>query len=313
MDLLITVLSLLAAVYAVMPRVTQLSFAVKLTFPVKLLSFFALLATLYLSYYKFFESHGLAIAADKWPAGLAPDKAAPVLLLGVLIVLLVHQLYGSFVPKQIHKFAELAQDLLWMGSMADLVALIDKNIDGFFDILNQNYWHKRLRDWLVPPVSFEWIVARLERTPHKERNLRFLAARRQLAKLLPDYTEEQRAAAELASTVLLSETFITALASMRPYLAITILQRRNSKFEQEKFLERYIKAITSNPTSILYVELAAAETISEERWAIPESCRLLGYFFGDIKVAEALGIWKPVGNIAVRHIKDLKADPENDP
>jgi len=112
MDLLITVLSLLAAVYAVMPRVTQLSFAVKLTFPVKLLSFFALLATLYLSYYKFFESHGLAIAADKWPAGLAPDKAAPVLLLGVLIVLLVHQLYGSFVPKQIHKFAELAQDLL---------------------------------------------------------------------------------------------------------------------------------------------------------------------------------------------------------
>jgi hypothetical protein len=100
---------------------------------------------------------------------------------------------------------------------------------------------------------------------------------------------------------------------MRPYLAITILQRRNSKFEQEKFLERYIKAITSNPTSILYVELAAAETISEERWAIPESCRLLGYFFGDIKVAEALGIWKPVGNIAVRHIKDLKADPENDP
>lgn len=276
MDLLITVLSLLAAIYAVMPRVTQLSFAVKLTSPIELLFAFALLTTLYLGYYKFFETHGWAIAADKWPAGLAPDKAVPLVLLGALIILVLHQRYGSFVPRQIHKFAELAQDLLWMGSMADLVALMDKNIDGFFDILNQNYWHKRLRDWLVPAVSFERILARLERTPPQEPNLGFLGARRQIAKLLPGYTEEQKAAAELANTVLLSETFITALASMRPYLAITILQRRNSKFEREKFLERYIKALTNNPTSIFYAELAVTETISEERWVITASSRLLG-------------------------------------
>jgi hypothetical protein len=225
----------------------------------------------------------------------------------------VYQRYGSLVPRQIHKFSELAQDLLWMGSMADLVALIDKNIDGFFDILNQNYWHKRLRNWLVPPVSFEWIVARLERSPRKEPNPRFLRARRQIAKLLPDYSEEEKAAAELANIVLLSGTFITALANMRPYLAITILQRRNSKFEREKFLERYIKALTNNPASVFYAELAATETISEERWTIPESSRLMRYFFKDVKTAEVLGIWKPIGDIAVRHIKDLKGHPEDDP
>jgi hypothetical protein len=313
MDLLITVLSLLAAVYAVTPRVTQLSFAVKLTFPIKCLLGFALLATLYLSYNKFFESHGWAIAADKWPAGLNPDKAVPLVLLGALIILVVHQRYGSFVPRQIHKFAELAQDLLWMGSMADLVALMDKNIDGFFDILNQDYWHQRLRDWLVPPVSFKWIVARLERIPRKEPNLLLPGVRRQLAKLLPDYTEEQKAAAELANTVLLSETFITAVASMRPYLAIIVLERRNAKFERERFLERYIKALTNNPTSVFYAELAATEAISEERWVISGNSRLLRYFFADIKVADSLAIYRPVGNIAVRHIKDLKADPENDP
>jgi hypothetical protein len=313
MDLLITVLSLLAAVYAIMPRVMQLSLAVKVTFPVKLSLTLALLVTLYLSYYKFFERHGCAVSSDKWPPGLDPEKAAPLVLLVAIIILVAHQRYGSFAPRQIHKFAELAQDLLWMGSMADLVALIDKNVDGFFDILNQNYWQRRLRDWLVPPVSFETMVGRLEKTSRKEPNLLFPRARRQLVRILPDYSEEQIAAAELANTVLLSDTFITALASMRPYLAVTILQSSKSRFEREKFLERYIKALTNNSISIFYAELAASEAISEERWAISSNSRLLRYFFDDIKVAEKLAIWRPIGNIAVRHIKDLKANPEKDP
>lgn len=313
MDLLIAVLSLLAAVYAVMPRVMQLSLAVKLTFLIKVLFASALVGTLYLSYYKFFESHGWAIAADKWPHGLDPEKAVPLVFLVALIILVVDQRYRSLAPRQIYKFAELAQDLLWMGSMADLVALVDKNIDGFFNILNQNYWHKRWRDCLLPRISFETVVARLESISRKESNLHFPGARWQLTKFLPDYTEEQKAAAELANTVLLSETFITALASMRPYLAITILEGRKSKFEREKFLEGYIKALAGNPISIFYTELAATETISEECWVISPTSRLLRYFFGDIKVAEDLAIWRPVGNIAVRHLKDLKRNPEKDP
>ena len=100
---------------------------------------------------------------------------------------------------------------------------------------------------------------------------------------------------------------------MRPYLAISILQRRKSKFEAEKFLETYIKALKNNPTSVFYAEVAAAETISKERWTIPESSRRLRYFFNDVKTAEVMSVWKPVGDIAVRHIKDLNAHPEDDP
>ena len=100
---------------------------------------------------------------------------------------------------------------------------------------------------------------------------------------------------------------------MCPYLAVTILQRQKSKFEAENFLETYIKALTGNSTSVFYAEVAAAKTISEKRWILPESSRLLRYFFNDIKTAEIMGVWKPVGNIAVRHLKSFKAHLENDP
>ena len=206
MDSLITVLSLLAAVYAMMPRVTQLSLAVKVTYSTYLMCVMALLATLYLSYYQFFESHGWAIAATKWPFGVELAKAAPLVLLGTLFVLIVSLRHGSFAPRQIRTFCELAQGLYWMGSMAELVTLMDKNIEGFFDILNQNHWHKRMRGWLVPPLSFETMIVYYQRNPRPEPDRRFLLIRRVIAKLLPDGSEQQKAAAELASTVLLSET-----------------------------------------------------------------------------------------------------------
>lgn len=127
MDLLITVLSLLAAIYAVLPRVMQLSLAVKLTFQMKLFMSLVLLATVYLSYYKFFEHLGLAFPPERWPEGLNASSAVPLLLLIALAIVTIHINYGSLPSRQIHRFSELARDLLWSRSMTDLVALIDKN------------------------------------------------------------------------------------------------------------------------------------------------------------------------------------------
>lgn len=273
------------------------------------------LGTLYLSYYPFFEAHGLAIAAKSWPTGLPPDKSVSLLLVFASMVLFLRIKFNSLSPGQIRKFAELAQDLLWNGSAAELLALIDKNADAFFRILNQDYWHARLRSRFAPPVTFEALVHRLEAEKEIQNDYPpYLAPLvRRFVRLLPSHDKEQREAAEIARTVLIARPFVEALSSIRPYLGITILKNWKAKFERGKFLDLYVSSLMANKASILYAELANSEAQHHHRYLIPENNRLLHYLFGDIKVAKDLGVYRPIGEFVMRELAELRRAPDQDP
>jgi len=208
MDLLITVVTLVVAVYAIIPRERQLSLTLRLGtfdwFWVLYLLLFAL--TIYLSFYQFFEIHGWAPASCNWPTGITPANCIPLLLLLGLGGLWLRIKFSRLSLRHIGKFRDLAQDLLWAGSHAELLALIQDNIKEFSRIYNREFWHSRLRSRLLARVSprFETFIFAVE----SGKDVKFLnpfltRLARPLIRVLPSHEREQQAAAETARGIFL--------------------------------------------------------------------------------------------------------------
>jgi hypothetical protein len=316
MDLLITVLSLVVAVYAVTPRERQLALTLKLgTFDwIWVVCAVLFLCTLYLSFYPVFEARGWAMRSDQWPAGLTPDKCVGLVLLAGLGALWLRIRFARLSPKGIKKFAELAQDLLWMPSTAELLALLQDNVHEFFRIYNRDYWSARLRSRFIQPLDIDQLLCVLEdgQEPRALSPLLFSLAR-PFIELLHTYDEEQKVAAETARIVFLAKPFVAALANTRPYLGLTMLKLWPKKFERSAFLELYIAELLANRTSVLYIELANNDTQSGNRYLIPPSNRVLHFFLSDAAVAQEEEVYRPVGEFVITELDRLQRAPEQDP
>jgi hypothetical protein len=70
----------------------------------------------------------------------------------------------------------------------------------------------------------------------------------------------------------------------------------------------------ANPASVLYWEIEKNRNISRgHRYDIPESNRLIHFLLKDARVAQDLGMWKPMGEFALRELDRLAADSAGDP
>ena len=87
MELLVTVASLLVALYAVIPRERQM----ELRFRISLMEWFAgaagFILILYLEYYEFWMARGWAPGPAKWPCGLTPTTVKPLIVLSIAMFL----------------------------------------------------------------------------------------------------------------------------------------------------------------------------------------------------------------------------------
>ena len=319
MDLLITVVTLVVAVYAIIPRERQLSLTLKLgTFDwfwlVYLLLFFC---TIYLSFYPFFESRGWAPASCNWPTGITPANCIPLLLLVGLGGLWLRIKFSRLSLRHIWKFSDLAQDLLWAGSHAELLALFQNNVKEFFRIYYCDFWPTRLRSRLLARVSprFETFIFAVETGKDVKLLNPFLARlARPLIRVLPAREREQQAAAETARGIFLAQPFVASLARSRPYLGLTILDLWSSKFEQTEFLGLYMNELLSYRTSVFYAELANNQNMSSNnRYVLASGNRLLRFFLADARVAYTMNVYKPVGDFALRELDQLARNPGNDP
>jgi hypothetical protein len=318
MELLITVVTLVVAVYAIVPRERQLSLTLRLgTFDWFWVLYLLLFAfTIYLSFYQFFEIQGWAPASRNWPTGITPANCIPLLLLLGLGGLWLRIKFSRLSLRHIGKFRDLAQDLLWAGSHAELLALIQDNIKEFSRIYHRGFWHSRLRSRLLARVSprFETFILAAETGKDVKLLNPFLTRlARSLIRVLPAHEREQQAAAETARGILLAQPFVASLARSRPYLGLTILDLWLSKFEQAEFLDLYMNELLSYRTSAFYAEVANNQNMSfDSRYVLAPGNHLLRFFLADARVAYSMNIYKPVGDFALRELDQLARNPEND-
>ena len=97
----------------------------------------------------------------------------------------------------------------------------------------------------------------------------------------------------------------------RPYFAIELFPIKF--YEKYAFIYSYMQILMSDPNSILYFEIEHNRDTDRNKYTLYRSNRLLYALFSDIKTAERLSIWAPVGDFAKRYLDDLFRNPREDP
>src|SRR5947208_2468560 len=155
MELLITVLTLLAAIYAVVPRERQLDLRVRVR-PLDLLVIaLGSLVVLYLEFFDFVEAHGWVLKYRHWPEGITPKNTIYLVMLGVAGFVALRIRFAHLTKSNIHKFRELALELYWSASYAELFAIIQKHLRELFRLYDSDFVLARIRARLTPSV---WLI-----------------------------------------------------------------------------------------------------------------------------------------------------------
>jgi hypothetical protein len=318
MELLVTVASLLVALYAIIPRERQM----ELRFRIGLMEWFSgaagFILILYLEYYGFWMARGWAPGPAKWPCGLTPTSVKPLIVLSIAMFLGFRIRFARLSRRRIVKFSELCHELNWEEAYPELLSLFERNRTEFFRIYRADFklvvLRRRLASRVLP--TFEDTILRLDalRATGAQRPRDFVdripdGIARQLIRFLPRFAIEQRTATELVERVLMAPRFIEALANARPYLGVDIIRELPREFDQQEFLSNYVTALMANPASVFYLEIEKSQNLA---YAFPESNHFLHNLVRDAKVARDLEIWRPVGEFALRELDRLAAVPGAD-
>lgn len=112
MDLLITIITLLVAVYAVIPRVRQLDLRLRINVLDRLLVLVGSFAILYLEFNEFCSTRGWVVNKP-WPTGITPRHAMYLVMFAVTLILWVRIRFSRLTRGKIQEFRELVEQLYW--------------------------------------------------------------------------------------------------------------------------------------------------------------------------------------------------------
>jgi hypothetical protein len=306
---LLTMLGLIAAVWAVVPSSAKLSFRLSLT-PLDWLVVFAALLTIHAL---FFEPVLTALGAfpnlGPWLWGF--DKSAAQYLLFLLLAVIVY--WRSRKTKltrwTLGLFDELTTTLLHAGKLEELTDLLHRHLGSALDLGASKSVRGRLANAIRAPRPPFQVVFRDdgsitlgEDAPTNWLARRSFIFREWLADLVGPSQRVQRRAAIVVKRLLSSRQLTAQLAIARPYLCTEVMERATRV--AEGFQDEFFEALLADDASVLYSELRNNDNFggSGHRLALPEENRLLRFYCVDAKVAGKLGVYRSVGEAVLMRI-----------
>lgn len=196
------------------------------------------------------------------------------------------------------KWAAESEQLLRERKFVELGYLLNKYHAQLFSVVDNQVWHVRIHNYLMPPLVLEYKTD--TRIPFYK--LCIDAVKSLLAKPFPSVSKKQDVVELSISKMLKSKAFVTHLAETYPLVAAkaTCIRFRDS----DEFISLFLEALISHPGSPLYRELRDNQNCSHTgEFFLDESNPLLNFYLKDISVAQKVGIWKPIGNYVTEYIK----------
>ncbi len=312
LDGFLTVLALVAAIYAVLPPVQRLqaSLSWRAQAVVAVPAFAAILA---------FEL--LDMRPPSCPAGMgelcswltlsdsepgASRKFAFLIACAWLTAAVIIHRRSRPSLGSIPAFTQLATSQIDDEHYADAMKLLEPHMALLAKASRRKCRRQRLHDWLkdfgpTPENSF----ARFARRPGEERfngeSWPDWAARpvRALAHIVPSYARAENAASDMLQLLENTRAILDYIVERRPYFALCLL--RQGVFGGREFCERYLGRLMDNSGSALFQELATND-VSDGMigYRLPPRNRLLHFLFADTRIAEELSAWKGVGDYVER-------------
>jgi hypothetical protein len=306
LDGFLTVLALLAAIYAVLPAVQRLRLS--LAWKAQ-----ALLGTIAITVILALELYEVRPTCPAMLGGLcswlilpegeigAPRKVAFLVAFAWLILaVLIHNRSRPSLGS-IPGFTQLAFELIDEEQFGDALKLLESRMDLLARASWRRCWQQRLHDWLeefgpTDPNSFAALARRPGERKFSGETWPSWAARpvRLLARVVPDYRRAETAASDMLQMLFNSSKLLAYIAERRPYFGLPLI--RHQVYGAADFCERYLARLMAAPGSALYHEVATNLTSDGPvAFHLPARNRLLHFLFADARHADRLSAWKGVG------------------
>lgn len=306
---LLTMLGLIAAVWALVPSTARLSFQLSLS----RLDWTIIGGTLFAIHALYFEpvlrDLGIYWVIGPWRWGFDKGGAQYLLFLVLAGFVYLRSRRTRLNRRNLPLFEKLATSLLHSRKFEELATLLDHHLDATLAFANAESIRGRVAAWLqpsLPPI----VMAKGEdgrisiRSASQSRRIRlgrWLKTRVATA-IGPAQGPRQRARI-VVRVLLSSREFVSYLALARPYLCLNVAER--VELILEEFEDEFFEAMLANEGSVLYSELKNSQNLNGgegHRRAIPEENRLLAFYLKDVKVAAKLGVYRSVGEAVLSRI-----------
>lgn len=305
---LLTMLGLIAAVWAVVPSTARLSFRLSLNW----FDWLVIWATLLIIHGFFFEPVLTTLGFPTfgpWMWGF--DKSATQYLLFLLLAAFVYwrSRRTKLTRWNLGLFDDLTTSLLHAGKLEELTDLLHRHLASALNLAASKSVRSHLANAIRPPRPGFQVVFRDdgsfslgEGAPTNWIFRKWFSFREWLADLVGPSQRVHRRAAIILKRLLSSRRLAAHLAIARPYFCIEVMERA-TRFV-EGFQDEFFEALLANEASVLYSELKNNDNFGEggHRLALPDENRLLRFYCFDVDVAARLGVYRSVGEVVLARI-----------
>jgi len=309
---LLTILTILLAVYVILPKAKILDIRLRLTILDWMVIWSTLLLLLYLQFYDVFDSIGLTPNYNLSRYNLNPNNFSflVVLLLSLYLIIKTHLV--PFSSYKLNDLKKLFEQLGYRKELGQMVGLLDKHYNKLIKFYAQDKFVRRHSIGALDTQSIHRLNAIL--TGSKTKTSKFLKLKQNFKERIKKrLTDRRDIISDIFKISLLNTRVVNEISKTNPYLAIKILDAKIDIWHKRKFCELYLKSLFSDPSSILYSELNNNHsTGSGSRYEKPESNKLLHYLFSDVKKAEDLYAWKAIGEKTIAFLVELQRNPDKD-
>lgn len=305
---LLTMLGLIAAVWAVVPSTARLSFRLSLNW----FDWIIIWTILLIIHGFFFEPVLTSLGFPNlgpWLWGF--DKSAAQYLLFLLLAIFVYfrSRRTRLTRWNLGLFDDLTTSLLHAGKLDELSELLNRHLESALELATSKSVRGRLANSIRPPRPGPQSILRSDRAivqgkgaPTNWLFRKWFGFREWLADLVGPSQRVKRRAAIIVKWLLSSHRLTAHLAIARPYLCIEVMECA-TRFAED-FQDEFFNALLADEASVFYRELKNNENFGSggHRLWLPDENLLLRFYCFDVDRAARLGVYRSVGEAVLARI-----------
>lgn len=305
---LLTMLGLIAAVWAVVPSTARLSFRLSLSW----FDWLVIWVVLLIIHGFFFEPVLTALGLPTlgpWRWGF--DKSTTQYLLFLLLATFVYwrSRRTKLTRWNLGLFDDLTTSLLHAGKLEELSDLLHRHLASALNLAAAKSVRSCLANVIRPPHPSLQVIFRDdgsislgEGNPTNKLFRKWFSLREWIADLVGPSQRVQRLAAIVVKRLLSSRRLVGHLAIARPYLCMEVMERATHFVES--FQDEFFGELLANESSVFYSEIKNNGNLGKggQRLALPDENRLLRFYCVDVDVAARLGVYRSVGEAVLARI-----------
>lgn len=298
---LLTILGVIAAVWAIVPPTSRLSFRLSLSWFDWIVVLGVLLTVHALIFEDVLRALRLYPVIAPWKWGFDKNGLLYLLFLGLTLYVWWRSRKTRLHPANLALFERLAMTLLHARKYEDLGVLLEQHLPAAFEIANSRGWRGQIISMVRPPgpplPTFEFVEGRLlaRATPPLPRLVAIQhKVRARLVDALTPKDSASLRAKSLIKLLLSSRQLAGYLAQAHPHLCLAVMTQATSLVDD--FQDNFFDSLLRNESSIFYAELKNSHNLDVgHRLQILSENRLISFYLKDVQVAASLGVYRSLG------------------